>query len=169
MAAQVPVAKPAAYALAALRLALGLIFLWACLDKVFGLEYTTPPERAYLEGGSPTEGYLGSSYGPLEGVFEAMAGNAVVDFLFLFGLGAVGVSLTLGMGTKLGGWTGMAMVLLMYLSHPAPWAQPNGTNPVLDTHIVEAAALALLALTNCGDVWGLGRWWRGKAKASWLH
>src|SRR5688572_23363522 len=114
------VAKPASYALAALRLALGLIFLWAFLDKLFGLRYSTPPERAWVEGGEPTRGYLSSSFGPLDEMFKAMAGNAVVDTLFMLGLAAVGISLTLGIATRLGGWAGMAMVLLMYASHPTP-------------------------------------------------
>ncbi len=168
--AQVTVARPAAYALAALRIALGLIFLWAFLDKLFGLRYSTPPERAWLEGGEPTRGYLGSSYGPLGDMFQAMAGNAVVDALFMLGLAAVGVALTLGIATRLGGWAGMAMVLLMYASHPVPWASPNGTHPFLDEHITEAAAMALIALTNAGETLGLGAWWRSKtAKWPLLH
>jgi thiosulfate dehydrogenase [quinone] large subunit len=162
----VTVARPAAYALAALRISLGLIFLWAFLDKLLGLRYTTPPERAWIEGGEPTRGYLGSSYGPLGDLFQDMAGNAVVDTLFMFGLAAVGISLTLGIATRLGGWAGMAMVLLMYASHPVPWAPENGTHPFLDEHIVEAAAMALIALTNAGDTWGLGTWWRART-AKW--
>ncbi len=34
------------FVLAVLRLAMGFIFLWAFLDKTFGLGYSTPPERA---------------------------------------------------------------------------------------------------------------------------
>lgn len=169
MAPLTPVARPAAYALAALRLTLGLIFLWAFLDKLLGLRYTTPPERAWIEGGEPTRGYLGSSFGPLGDLFQNMAGNAVVDALFMFGLAAVGIALTLGIATRLGGWGGMAMVLLMYASHPAPWAEPNGTHPFLDDHIVQAAALALVALTNAGITLGLGKWWHDKtSRWPWL-
>lgn len=166
MPARVDVAKPAAYALAATRIVLGLIFLWAFLDKLFGLRHTTPPERAWLEGGSPTQGYLGSSFGPLGDAFQAMAGNGLVDFLFMFGLAAIGVSLTLGIATRLGGWAGCAMVLLMYASHPTPWMEPNGTHPFLDEHITEAAVLALIALTTAGHTWGLGRWWDART-AKW--
>ena len=176
MAATTAVAKPALYTLALLRLVLGLIFLWAFFDKAFGLKFSTPADAGWLgEDGSPTKGYLGSSYGPFEGVFKDMAGNALVDFLFMFGLFAVGLSLTLGFATKLGGWGGVAMVLLMYLSHPTVWvlvddSLPHGTHPFLDSHIVEATALATLALTNCGDWLGIGPWWRGKtAKMTWLH
>lgn len=158
----VAVERPAAYALASLRIALGLVFLWAFLDKLLGLRYATPPERAWLEGGEPTRGYLGSSYGPLGDMFQAMAGNVLVDTLFMLGLAGVGIALTLGIATRLGGWAGMAMVLLMYASHPVPWAPENGTHPFLDEHITEAAAMALIALTNAGDTWGLGAWWRAR-------
>ena len=164
------VSDKAKYALAALRIFLGLIFLWAFLDKAFGLTYTTPASNAWLDGGSPTRGYLSFSYGPLADVFREMAGNGLVDFLFMAGLFGVGVTLTFGVAVRLGGWGGVAMVLLMYASHPIPWAEPNSTHPFLDTHIVEAAALALLALTPSGDTWGLGPWWRSKTpKMAWLH
>ena len=36
--------------LAVLRLATGFIFLWAFLDKTFGLGFSTPVERAWLDG-----------------------------------------------------------------------------------------------------------------------
>lgn len=164
------VPRPAAYALAATRLTLGLIFLWAFLDKLLGLRHTTPPERAWLEGGEPTRGYLSSSFGPLEDLFHAMAGNALVDTLFMLGLLGVGLALTLGIAVRLGGWAGVAMVLLMYASHPVPWMEPNGTHPFLDEHILEAAALALVALTTSGHTWGLGRWWEARTrKWPWLQ
>lgn len=170
MAPPVVVARPASYALAALRITLGLIFLWAFLDKLFGLRYTTPSDRAWIRGGEPTLGYLSSSFGPLGDLFQAMAGNAVVDALFMLGLAGIGITLTLGIATRLGGWGGMAMVLLMYASHPVPWMEPNGTHPFLDEHITEAAAMALIALTNAGDTWGLGAWWRARmAKWPWLQ
>ena len=167
--ARVDVAPPASYALAAARLVLGLIFLWAFLDKLFGLGYATPSANAWMDGGHPTKGYLSSSFGPLADLFQAIAGRAVVDALFMMGLLGVGVSMTLGIATRLGGWSGMAMVLLMYASHPTPWADPNGTHPFLDEHLLEAAVFALIALTNAGAVLGLGRWWSSKVKPAWLH
>lgn len=47
-------------ALNLLRLVLGFEFLWAFLDKTFGLGYTTPAAKSWLNGGSPTKGYLSS-------------------------------------------------------------------------------------------------------------
>jgi hypothetical protein len=42
-----------AKALAVLRVATGLVFLWAFLDKLFGLGYATPGTKAWIAGGSP--------------------------------------------------------------------------------------------------------------------
>jgi thiosulfate dehydrogenase [quinone] large subunit len=158
-------------AIAAARIILGLIFLWGFLDKLFGLTYTTAKENAWIDAGSPTRGYLSSSYGPLGDMFQSMAGNGLVDLLFMLGLAGVGLSLTLGIGVRIGGWSGFAMVLLMYLSHPIPWADPHTTHPFLDGHVLEAAIFVLVALTPSGDTWGLGRWWRRQSlvqKNRWL-
>ena len=35
----------------ALRIATGLVFLWAFLDKLLGLGYATPTDRAWINGG----------------------------------------------------------------------------------------------------------------------
>lgn len=43
---------------AVLRISLGWIFLWAFLDKTFGLGAATESDNAWVDGGSPTEGYL---------------------------------------------------------------------------------------------------------------
>ncbi|MHB8633867.1 MAG: hypothetical protein ACYDBQ_07885 [Thermoplasmatota archaeon] len=157
-----------ARALGGLRIVLGLIFLWAFLDKLFGLTYSTPGAASWLAGGHPTAGYLSSSFGPLGSLFRGVAGSVVVDVLFMAGLGGVGISLTFGMGSRLGGWSGMAMVLLMYASHPVPWMTPHASHPFLDEHIVEAAALALVALTRAGEPLGFGKSWSRWAPG-WLR
>ena len=56
-----------------------IYFLWAYVDNKFGLGYSTPSERAVVNGGSPTTGYLSGVEGPFAGMFNAMAGNAFVD------------------------------------------------------------------------------------------
>jgi thiosulfate dehydrogenase (quinone) large subunit len=48
----------ARYTAAALRLSLGWVFLWAFLDKTFGLGYATESRDAWIDGGSPTFGFL---------------------------------------------------------------------------------------------------------------
>ena len=43
------------------RISLGWVFLWAFLDKAFGLGRATPAENAWLDGGSPTNGFLANA------------------------------------------------------------------------------------------------------------
>src|SRR5690348_5433065 len=49
------------YVLAMLRIALGWIFLWAFLDKLFGLGHETTEKAAWINGGSPTKGFLANA------------------------------------------------------------------------------------------------------------
>ena len=48
----------AARSLAVLRIATGFVFLWAFLDKTFGWGYATTSEHSWINGGSPTKGFL---------------------------------------------------------------------------------------------------------------
>lgn len=125
-----------------LRIALGSIFLWAFLDKLLGLGFSTVSERAWINGGSPTSGFLlNATKGPFVEVFQAMAGVAVVDWLFMLGLLFVGTTLLVRRFVVLGALAGIAMLALMYAA--ALWPT---TNPVLDEHIVYIfALLALIA------------------------
>ncbi len=151
--------QPAAV-LAVLRIVLGLVFLWAFVDKLFGLGLSTPSQKSWLHGGSPTAGYLGHLEGAASGFFAPMAGSPVVDLLFMLGLGALGVGLLLGIGLRTLAVAGTALMLLMWLS-----ALPLSNNPVIDEHIVYAAALVVLAATNAGSVWGLGKQWNALLEA----
>ncbi|HEX8306180.1 MAG TPA: hypothetical protein VF612_14990, partial [Jatrophihabitans sp.] len=81
------VTSTAAKALAVLRIMTGLVFLWAFLDKTFGLHYSTPAAKAWINGGSPTKGFLSSvEVGPLSSTFHSMAGDTWVNWLFMLGL-----------------------------------------------------------------------------------
>ena len=80
-----------------LRIALGWTMVWAFMDKMFGLGFPSTPDVAFVNGGSPTEYYL--TYlvdGPFEGFWNSLTGNAVIDWLLMLGLIAVGVSMMLG-------------------------------------------------------------------------
>lgn len=57
-ATPVTITSGGAIAIALLRLSIGFVFLWAFLDKLFGLGYATPGARAWINGGSPTKGFL---------------------------------------------------------------------------------------------------------------
>ena len=145
----------AQYLWATIRIGLGWLFLWAFLDKLLGLGFSTPPERAWLAGGSPTAGYLANaSVGPLSGLYRGLAGAAWVDWLFMLGLLGLGLALLLGVAMRLAGYAGALLMLLMWSSQ-----LPPAQNPIIDEHIIYALTLLGLAASDAGDTWGLGRWW----------
>jgi thiosulfate dehydrogenase [quinone] large subunit len=156
----------AARFLAVFRVVLGFAFLWAFLDKTFGFGYATPAARAWINGGSPTKGFLsGVAVGPFESTFHAWAGAAWVDWLFMAGLLGIGIALILGIGLRIAAVSGTLMMLLMWAAEwpPAKFTsagEPSmSTNPIVDYHIVYALVLIALALTYAGNTWGLGRLW----------
>ncbi|MGM1062608.1 hypothetical protein, partial [Saccharothrix sp. Mg75] len=159
-------ADAGAVALAVLRITTGFVFLWAFFDKLFGFGYATKAANAWINGGSPTKGFLGRvAVGPFESVFHAWAGAWWADWLFMLGLLAIGVAVVAGIGLRLAAVAGTVMMLLMWA---AEWplakftsaGEPStSTNPIVDYHIIYAVALIAVALTAAGATWGLGRWW----------
>ena len=139
-----------------LRLAMGWTFLWAFLDKLIGLGFTTLPEKAWLAGGSPTFGFLKfATKGPFVEFYQSLAGNGLVDFLFMAGLLFVGISLLFGIFTKLGSFSGALILILMY---SAGFIPPEH-NPFLDDHIINALIMLGLLFSHSGRYLGFGNWW----------
>jgi thiosulfate dehydrogenase [quinone] large subunit len=152
--------------LAVLRIATGLVFLWAFLDKLFGLGYATPAAKAWINGGSPTKGFLSSvDVGPFDTAFHAIAGAWWADWLFMLGLGGIGIAVTLGVGLRVSAIAGSVMMLMMWLAEFPPdrfttAGEPSmSTNPLIDYHVIYAIALVVVALTYAGNTWGLGQKW----------
>jgi thiosulfate dehydrogenase [quinone] large subunit len=141
--------------LALLRIAFGLTFLWAFVDKLFGLGYGTPTDGAWVNGGSPTEGFLANAAtGPFADFYHSIAGAAWADGLFMLGLLGLGVALTLGIGMRVAGLAGAALYMMMWSV-----VLPPENNPVIDDHILGAITMVFLALINAGDTWGMGKTW----------
>ncbi|MEP6481041.1 MAG: DoxX family protein [Rhodoglobus sp.] len=149
------------HALALLRLATGFIFLWAFFDKTFGLGFSTPSERAWINGGTPSQGFLKGDavVGPLKPLFAAIASPAS-DILFMIGMLAIGVAVMLGIGLRVSAVTGTIILVLMYLAEWPFGANAASTNPAVDYHIIYALALIVVAATAAGDTWGFGSQWR---------
>jgi thiosulfate dehydrogenase (quinone) large subunit len=156
-------AGPAARALAVLRIGFGLTFLWAFFDKLLALGFSTGYDEAgkldrfgdaaWINGASPTEGFLKfGADGPFQGFYNAIAGNVLVDSLFMLGLLGIGLALTLWIATRLACAAGAVLYLMMWTV-----VLPPENNPVLDDHILGAITLVVLALLNAGDTWGLGK------------
>lgn len=136
-----------------LRIAIGFIFLWAFFDKLLGLGFATSPDKSWLNGASPTFGYLANAtYGPFSEFFKGLAGNPIIDFLFMLGLLGVGAAFVLGVALRSASYAGATMLVLMYLS-----AFPPRNNPIVDDHIIYA--LVLLILGSSESKTAISKWW----------
>jgi thiosulfate dehydrogenase (quinone) large subunit len=152
-------------ALALLRIAFGLTFLWAFFDKLFALGFHTGYDQAgnldrfgpaaWINGGSPTEGFLKfGADGPFKDFYNNIAGAAWADWLFMLGLFGIGLALTLGIGMRIATTAGAVLYILMWTV-----VLPPENHPVIDDHILGALSMVVLAAFYAGDTWGLGRVW----------
>jgi thiosulfate dehydrogenase [quinone] large subunit len=149
-----------------LRISLGWVFLWAFLDKMFALGFSTGRDAktgvvdrfgdaAWLNGGSPTKGFLSfATKGPLADFYASFAGAAWADWLFMMGLLGIGLALVLGIGTRIAAASGALLMVFMWSAALAP-----ENNPFMDDHIIYALTLIVLALMGAGRFIGLGRQW----------
>ncbi len=155
----------ARYAWALSRLSIGFVFLWAFFDKLLALGYATGVDRdtgaidrfsdaAWINGGSPTTGYLSGVTGPFKSVFEPLAGAAWADWLFMAGLLAIGTALMLGIGMRIAAASGALLLVFMWMA-----SLPLENNPFMDDHLVYAVVLVGLAAVHAGDTLGFGRAW----------
>jgi len=126
--------------LSLLRYVMSFIFLWAFFDKTFGLKFATLPENAWINGGSPTAGFLTHAVqGPFADFFHGLAGVAAVDWFFMLGLLFIGLTLLFNKFVRWGCAAGVVMMALMYLSLLFP-----ENNPIIDEHIVYILVLAMI-------------------------
>jgi thiosulfate dehydrogenase [quinone] large subunit len=157
----------------ALRVAIGWIFVWPFVDKLFGLGFTTCRsegssdidamcDAAFAKGGSPTYGFLefGTNESHTGDLFSWMAPSSptspnIVDWLFMVALLAIGVGLMLGVASRLAALGGAVLLVFMYL---AGFVWPEH-NPLIDDHLIYALALLGVASTGAGRYLGLGEWW----------
>ena len=157
------------------RILIGWQFLWAFLDKTFGLGWSTTSDNAWINGGKPTQGYLSGVVNdpnnPFTSLFETFLGQTWADWLFMVGLAGIGIVLLLGLGKALTWFAalcGVAMYVLMYLAAwPAGHRAGDGvesvaTNPFLDDHLLNAVLLLALAACNAGAYLGLAKAWRSR-------
>jgi thiosulfate dehydrogenase [quinone] large subunit len=166
MALKKHVADGSLYVWALLRMSLGFVFLWAFLDKLLGLGFSTCKDKltgdvtvscsdAWVNGGSPTTNFLNNAVtGPFTDFYHHLAGVAWVDWLFMLGLLFAGVGLLFGVFTRAASLVGIVMVLLMYSA--LLW--PSNT-PLIDEHIIYALVLFGVAMVDEHQVWGYRGWW----------
>ena len=165
-----------------LRLALGWTFLWAFLDKMFALGFSTGRivneetgastidfvgDAAWINGGSPTAGVLGFAMkGPFTDFYQTITGfqmteagptsAAWVDWVYMASMLFIGLALILGIGVKLASIGGIVWMAIFYTA-TAIWPEHN---PFVDDHVVGALVLGALFFANAGIYLGLGKVWQ---------
>ncbi|MEM7274862.1 MAG: hypothetical protein AAF547_17395 [Actinomycetota bacterium] len=161
----------AMWAWTALRVLLGWSFLWAFLDKFFGLGFATcratdsPAidvgcDAAMISGGSPTYGYLnfateGSHTGFL---FDWMAPSApdainLADVWFMAVLLLGGLALMLGVAVRTAAVGGAILMAFMFLAGDV-WPE---NNPVNSSHVIEMVVFLGIATVGAGP-FAIQRW-----------
>jgi thiosulfate dehydrogenase (quinone) large subunit len=144
-----------AIAFGLVRIMLGWTFLWAFIDKTFGLGFSTERADAWVNGGSPTFGFLSfGTEGPLAGVYQSIAGAAWADWLFMIGLLGIGLALVLGIGMRVAAVTGSLLLVLMWSA-----SLPPATNPFMTYHLIWAVTLIGLVFIGAGRSLGFGKAW----------
>ena len=178
---------------ALLRIGLGLMYLWAFIAQGFGVGYTnvketqtSPPSDAaapapvtygwnfsydadagWITSGfqtSPSEAYLTkNTHGPVGALLKDLP-TGLCDLGWIFALGGLGIALTFGLFSRIAGWGGFALNLIIWFA-----AFPPSTNPVIDgEHMAFAFSILLVMYLRAGNRFGLGRWWSAHTPV-WLH
>lgn len=107
-------------------------------------------------------GYLNAASGPLGRLFQWLAGSGWIgwmDWTVKIGLLLVGLSLMLGLLTRLGCWGALLLLAMFYLA-AIPFAgtpQPGseGAYLIVNKTLIEAAAVGVLLNFNTGAIAGL--------------
>ena len=151
--------KAQSIALIVLRTLIGWHFLYEAYFKIMS--------PAWTRGGGPltpwtSAGYLQAASGPLGSIFHRLvnAGWTVwLDRGVKVMLLVIGLSLILGLFTRVGLWLALAMLSLFYLLYVPTLGipQPNneGTYLIVNKTLIEAAAVAVLLMFDTGRMAGL--------------
>ena len=145
---------PRKIAIAFTRVAVGWVFLYAGLEKLFGAE----PFSAvgFLKFGTigTTSAHVaeGTVVNPTHDFWVALAGNGtllpLVNFLVVFGEVAIGAALILGIATRFASIMGALMMTLFWV---AAWDFAFG---VIEYHSLLAIVTLALGIMGAGEVYG---------------
>ena len=171
------------WAWTALRLLLGWSFLWAFLDKFFGLGFATCRaedsssidfvcDAATVKGGSPTWGFLNlaTEASHTGFLFDWMAPSApdsinFADIAFMTALLLGGVALMLGIGTRIAAIGGAFLMAFMFLASEV-WPE---NNPINSSHIIEMVAFLGIATVGPGGFSLQGWFQRRFPSMTWVR
>lgn len=150
--------------LVALRIGLGWMFFYAGITKILSGDFSA---AGYLQGAKTFAGFYDLFLNP-----QVLP---VVNFLNEWGLTLVGISLILGVFTRLSSIVGAALLMLYYF--PVLGYLPQGViSPIsayfpfnlplypdihsflVDSHVLEALAVLVVGAFRAGRVFGLENW-----------
>lgn len=144
------------------RIAIGVIFLWASLEKIIGEGLGTWSAKEFLL--SATDGSLGwpfytgtvaagTVFNPTHDIWVALAGNetamTVIGYLVPLGQLGIGVALILGLLTRFGAAMGTLMMLFFFV---AAWDFQFG---IVNQHLTYAVVTLALGIVGAGNYYGL--------------
>jgi thiosulfate dehydrogenase [quinone] large subunit len=141
------------WALVALRVFIGWHLLYEGVVKLWNTGWSAG-------------GYLMDSQGLFAEFFYKLAANpqllALVDFLNVWGLILIGLSLILGLFTRIALFGGMLLLGLYYLSHPAligvKYSLPSeGSYLLVNKNLIEITSMLVLFLFPSSQIIGLDR------------
>ena len=143
---------------------MGFVFLWAFLDKTFGLRHSTGAPRedgsvasSWIDGGAPSRDTSRTARSsPAKDLFASMA-SPLTDWLFMLGMLGVGLAVVLGIGLRVSAVAGSLLMMSLWLTQ---WPPRDGSmNPVVDQHLAYTLVLIVCALFLAGGTrggWGAG-------------
>lgn len=151
-------------ALVALRTVIGWHFLYEAWYKI--------RSPAWSPAGTPlvrwtAAGYLKGASGPLAWLFQWMVNSGrttLIDRTVKISLLLIGLSLILGLFTRIGGWGALLFLGMFYLLYipiiGVPQANNEGTYLIVNKTLIEAAAVCVLLAFNTGAIAGLDLLWQ---------
>jgi thiosulfate dehydrogenase (quinone) large subunit len=168
------VVKPAyQWGIAILRIGVGIIFLWAGLEKIMApeafdaagfLQFGTNGSLGWpFVTGTPAEGAI---YNPTHDFWVALSENesamTVVNVLVPYGQLGIGIGLILGLLTRFSAAMGTLMMLFFFV---AAWDFAFG---IVNQHLTYALVTGFLALIGAGNYFGVDAV-IGEAAPTWIR
>jgi uncharacterized membrane protein YphA (DoxX/SURF4 family) len=123
-----------------LRIAIGWHFLYEGIAKI-------------LTPGWSSASYLLNSSGPLQALFKSMAENQffvyLTDYTIIFGLIVIGITLFVGLATKMAASAGALLLFLFYISNPPFTVSPIGYGVeghylIINKNLIELLTLLII-------------------------
>ena len=154
-----PLSSMQQVALILLRTLIGWHFLYEGYYKLMTPGWSAEGQPL---GAWSAAGYLKAASGPLAGLLRRMMESGMgpwIDRGVKFGLLLVGLSLMLGLATRLGCWGAIILLSLFYLSaipfQGTPQPGNEGTYLLVNKNLIELVAIFALLLFDTGRIAGL--------------